>query len=196
MDSTVIQYDILVQLLPPVVFALLAIVIGSINLVRWRPVAFVVTLFGIALLLFAGFFMQNPFVIVPQGSTLSSSNDLLCVIALSAARCGALVALAGAFYALIVAGRVRRWGWFTTLAITTIISAVAGVLQVQPTILFDFLGGQQTQAIATAPGYVLIISIVTSLPLLMLLLFALLSGRQSATYRPPTVANSDAVTLP
>ena len=50
-----------------------------------------------------------------------------------------LGALTGAFYALIVAWRVRRWG-FTTFAIATVINSIAGVLQAQPTILFDALG--------------------------------------------------------
>jgi hypothetical protein len=179
-------------------FALLALVIGSVNLVRWRPVAFVVTLPGIALLLFAGFFMQNPFttVIAPQDSTPNSDTDLFRVVTLSAARRGALVALAGAFYALIVAGRVRHWGWFTTLAIASVISAIAGVLLVPPTILFGFLGQQHAHDSGSGPGYVVIFSVVTRLPLLLLLLIALLSGRTSATYPSPAVASSDAVMLP
>ena len=107
-----------------------------------------------------------------------------------------LGALTGAFYALIVAGRVRRWGWFTALAIATIISSIAGVLQAQPTILLDILGQQLAHDIGSAPGYVLISSIATSLSLLLQLLFALLSGHPSATYRPLAVASSDAVTLP
>lgn len=192
MDSALKQYDYLDLLLPSVLFAVLAILAAAVGVARWRPVMVTTSLVGLVLLVVGGILSHNP-VAATASAVLgdASVRSTQQVFAIAALRSGIVLGTLAAFYTLIVSARAHKWGWFVGIGLTAIIGAVAGVLVQSPPIWFDVLGDQLARAVASAPSYMLIGSIVAGLPLIVVLLDGLLGNPT-----PEMVRASNDVTLP
>lgn len=192
MDSALKQYDYLDLLLPSVLFAVLAILVAAVGIARWRPVMVIASLVGLALLVVGGILSHSPVAATASAALAESSvSSTQQVFAIAALRSGIVLGMLAAFYTLIVAARSHQWGWFLGIGLAAIIGAAAGVLVQSPSIWFDVLGDQQAHAIASAPSYMLIGSVVAGLPLIVVLLDGLLGNPT-----PEMMRASNDVTLP
>jgi hypothetical protein len=173
MASALKQSDFLDLLLPAVLFAALAILTAAVGISRWRPVMVIFSVGGLALLVAGDIFSHNGAAASTADSSMTATRQILAIAAL---RSGIVLGMLAAFYTLVVAARSHQWGWFAGIGLAAIIGAAAGVLVQKPSIWPDVLGGEQAHTIATAPGYMLIGSIVARLPLIVVLLDGLLGN--------------------
>jgi hypothetical protein len=195
MTFTLNNYNILYFLLPAVLSPILAAVVAAIGLRRWRPTILTLAIVGLILSFVGVILFHNPLFDTSAHDVLTgNSNPMQEVIAAAALKSGVVIGSIGVFYALILTARARRWGWFTTITTAAVISAIAGVALLSPSILFDFLSNEQVHSLASVPGFKFIMYAIASLSLMVMILFALLSRGSPVTFAAPSM--SDEVTLP
>lgn len=195
MTFTLTNYTILYFLLPAVLSPILAAVVAAIGLRRWRPTILTLAIVGLILSLVGAVLFHNPLFDTSAHDVLNSSRNLMQeVIAAAALKSSIVIGGIGVFYALILTARAQRWGWFTAITVAAVISAIAGVALLSPSILFDFLSNEQAHSLASVPGFKFIMYTIASLSLIVMILFALLS--RGAPVTSAALSMSDEVTLP
>lgn len=195
MNLSPLNYDVLVILLPALLFPILAAVVAAIGLRRWRPSILALAIASLILLLVGALLFSSPLFARSLTEILESTHkQTQQFIAATSLQSSMVVGSIGVFYALIQTARVQGWGWFTAITAAAIISTTASMTIVNPGILFDTLSNDQVHSLASAPGFKIIIYILASLSLIVILLYALLSRRSPVTAAAPSMA--DDVTLP
>lgn len=82
--------------------------------------------------------------------------------------------------ALVLAARSRNWGWFSVILLAAIISALAANFAFSLYGLLVFASSSQAYQTYLQPPYIIITSVIASLNILAILLYALLGQRETA----------------
>ncbi|HEU5349210.1 MAG TPA: hypothetical protein VFU63_11425 [Ktedonobacterales bacterium] len=178
--------DVIPAVLFPVIAALVAIG-GASN---GRRTLAVLSLVGLALLLFGGFAISTPIVIKPSLGAFDAQW-----IALPALFVGLGICRIGEVYALILTTRARDWLWFAAILIAAVIGAIAALFVLNANVPYAFLAtlGQRS-TISQLPYVPLIFSALSGVTLIAQLLYALIGLRGTTNAATSTFA--DEVTLP
>lgn len=196
MDSAAVQYDILAQLLPAILFTVVAIVVAAVGIMRWRPTVATLAIVSLALLVVGSILYRNPILdaTAPQPTPLATDtgSSTAQIMGLSAQHSSIILGSLCAFFALIVAARGRQFGWFAGIAVASIISGLAGLLLLMPTLVFDFTSQEQAQSIITTSNVPLIAAVLAGFVALVELLYALIGQ----TVAGVTLTTNDDITMP
>ena len=193
------QTYVIVSLIPTVLFPLLIMLAASLGISRWRRLLLVLSLVALVLLAFGALFLRTIVDDHFSSSFPDSIINLFQPLAAPAIIYSSLVGHVGAFLALVLAARARGWGWFSVLAVTTLISALATLFAFNSYGLELFSGSERALSVYLSPLYGVVMTVIVGLALIAQALYALFGQREPEEIRP-TSANAPAsgsdVTLP
>jgi hypothetical protein len=190
---------VVVSLIPTVLFPLLIILAAGLGISRWRRLLLVLSLIALVLLAFGAFFLRTILDVRLSNRIPDSIINLFQPLATPAIIYSSLVGHVGAFLALVLAARARSWGWFSALAVTTIISALAMLVAFNSYGLEIFNGSEQALSLYLSPLYGVISAVIVGLVLIAQVVYALFGPRDPEETRAAPAnmpANATDVTLP
>lgn len=200
MDDTVRSF-LLGTLLPTVLTPLLIGLAVGLGSSRWRRAIFVYALVALLLYLFAAviFYIVDVTMFAERLSATdtSATSPVMSLLpyAVPAVYCSSVLGTVGAFLALVLARRARRWGWFTILLSAMLISAIAVLFALSAISLTLFIkDDKQAIELFSSSFYTVIVDILVILTMIAQLAFALFGPRESRS--AAGIASASDVTLP
>jgi hypothetical protein len=159
----------------PLLVALVA-VLGS---ARWLRTILVLAITALLLLVAGVVALRAPWLRVGDVSSMSTFVYMQA-FAISAINCSGIISGVGVILALFLTARTRQWTWFTVLLVAAAISTVAGMFVSSFAGIYTFIGFTQAQTLFTTPVYAIITTLLASLRIVAMLVYALLRSQAIA----------------
>ena len=192
--NQIMQNFLLGTVLPSTLFILLVALVAILGAARWRRTLLVLALVALALrllgILIAHFLLGGMERFLPVGV-----SEFLLVIGSPTINLSISVTTVGVFLALVLAAQARSWGWFTSILLAAIISALAANFAFSLYGLLVFAPTSQAYQIYLQPTYIIITNVIAGLNILAILLYALV-GPTATTSATPAASMADETTLP
>ena len=204
------QEYLLLTLLPAVLTLLLIGLAAGLGIARWRWTLFAYALIALALYLFSAvvFYIVNVTMFnvrlglagpgLPDATTTEMITHLQqysVLAAIYSVRFG----IVSAFLALALAGRARRWSWFTILLLAAVVSVIAVQFALDLRGIGIFItDGRRALEIFSSPLYTIVVNALAMLTLVAQALYAIFAVRTTPAAAPkaPTASMPDDPTLP
>ncbi|HEY1387950.1 MAG TPA: hypothetical protein VGF38_05350 [Ktedonobacterales bacterium] len=192
--NEIMQNFLLGTVLPSTLFILLIALVAILGVARWPRTLLALALVALALRVLGIVIIR--FLLVGEAPSLPIPViEFLLVISSPIINLSVSVTTVGVFLALVLAARVRNWGWFTAILLAAIIGAIGANFAFSIYGLRVFFGVQQVSQIYLNLWYIVVVNVIAGLNILTLLLYALL-GPKETTNATPAASMPDDPTLP